>query len=39
MARKILQREGNEKGKSILKTMGIEISPDGNLKIKEEPVM
>jgi nitroimidazol reductase NimA-like FMN-containing flavoprotein (pyridoxamine 5'-phosphate oxidase superfamily) len=39
MAGKILQREGNEKAKSILETMGIEISSDSSLKIKEEPIM
>jgi hypothetical protein len=39
IARKILQREGNEKARSILETMGIEISSDNSLKIKEEPVM
>jgi hypothetical protein len=39
MARKILQREGDEKAKAILETMGIAISSDGSLKIKEEPVM
>ena len=39
MAGKILQREGNEKARSILETMGIEISSDNSLKIKEEPVM
>lgn len=39
MAGKILQREGNEKARSILETMGIEISSDSSLKIKEEPVM
>jgi hypothetical protein len=39
MARKILQREGDEKAKAILETMGIAISSDSSLKIKEEPVM
>jgi hypothetical protein len=39
IAGKILQREGIEKAKDILDTMGIEISSDSSLKIKQEPVM
>lgn len=39
IAGKILQREGIEKAKAILDTMGIEISSDSSLKIKQEPVM
>ena len=39
IAGKILQREGVEKAKAILDTMGIEISSDSSLKIKQEPVM
>jgi uncharacterized protein len=39
MARKILQREGDEKAKAILETMGRAISSDSSRKIKEEPVM
>ena len=39
IAGKILQREGIEKAKDILDTMGIEISSDSSLKIKQEPIM
>src|SRR5919201_4210743 len=39
MARKIIEREQNEHAKAILEIMGIEILSDGNLKIKEEPLM
>ena len=39
IAGKILQREGIEKAKDILDTMGREISSDSSLKIKQEPVM
>jgi len=39
IAGKIVQREGIEKAKAILDTMGIEISSDSSLKIKQEPVM
>jgi uncharacterized protein len=39
IAGKILQREGIEKAKAILDTMGIEILSDSSLKIKQEPVM
>src|SRR6187200_945984 len=37
IAGKIVQREGIEKAKAILDTMGIEISSDSSLKIKQEP--
>jgi uncharacterized protein len=39
IARNIFEREGKEHSKSILRIMGIEISSNGNLKIKEEPIM
>ena len=39
MARNILSREGGKRAKDILDIMGIDILADGNLKIKEEPVM
>ncbi|MFL6457728.1 MAG: pyridoxamine 5'-phosphate oxidase family protein [Nitrososphaeraceae archaeon] len=39
MARNIIKREGEENATDILNIMGIEILPDGNLNIKEEPIM
>lgn len=39
MAMKILGRERNEQAKVILEIMGIEILSDGNLKIRQEPVI
>jgi len=39
MARNILSREGGKRAKDILDIMGIDILADGNLKIREEPLM
>jgi uncharacterized protein len=39
IARNIVEREGKEYSKYILRIMGIETSSNGNLKIKEEPLM
>jgi nitroimidazol reductase NimA-like FMN-containing flavoprotein (pyridoxamine 5'-phosphate oxidase superfamily) len=40
MARNIIEREGLENAKAIIRTMGIDINADdGSLYVKEEPVM
>ncbi|MFY9796854.1 MAG: pyridoxamine 5'-phosphate oxidase family protein [Candidatus Nitrosopolaris sp.] len=39
MARNIVDREGGKRAKDILDIMGINILTDGNLKIREEPLM
>jgi hypothetical protein len=39
MARNIIQREGVNDARRILKIMGIEIMDDGELKVIKEPVM
>jgi nitroimidazol reductase NimA-like FMN-containing flavoprotein (pyridoxamine 5'-phosphate oxidase superfamily) len=39
IARNVIKREGEENATDILNMMGIEILPDGNLNIKEEPIM
>jgi nitroimidazol reductase NimA-like FMN-containing flavoprotein (pyridoxamine 5'-phosphate oxidase superfamily) len=39
MARNIVDREGKKRAKEILDIIGIDILPDGNLKIREEPSM
>lgn len=40
MARNIIEREGLENAKAIIRTMGIDIKDDdGSLYVKEEPVM
>ncbi len=40
MARNIIEREGLENAKAIIRTMGIDIkADDGSLYVKEEPVM
>jgi predicted FMN-binding regulatory protein PaiB len=39
MARNIVDREGGKRAKDILDIMGIDILTDGNLKIREEPLM
>jgi uncharacterized protein len=39
MARNILSREGGKRAKDILYIMGIDILADGNLKIREEPLI
>jgi uncharacterized protein len=39
MARNILSRDGGKGAKDILDIMGIDILTDGNLKIREEPLM
>src|ERR671933_1962738 len=39
MARSILEREGKEHAEAILDIMGIDLLPDSNLKIKNEPLM
>ena len=39
IARSIIEREEKAQSKSILDIMGIEILPNGNLKIKKEPLM
>jgi hypothetical protein len=35
----IIKRKGEKNATDILDIMGIEISSDGNLNIKEEPIM
>ena len=39
MARNIVQREGEDNAKRILKIMGIEIMDNGELKVTKEPIM
>lgn len=39
MARNIVQREGEDNAKRILKIMGIEITDKGELKVTKEPIM
>lgn len=39
MARNIVQREGEDNSKRILKIMGIEITDKGDLKVTKEPIM
>src|ERR671932_2105960 len=39
IAGNIIKREGRENAIEILNIMGIEILPDGNLNLKEEPIM
>jgi uncharacterized protein len=39
MAKHIIEREGKQYAETILNTMGISISPDGHLIIREEPLM
>jgi nitroimidazol reductase NimA-like FMN-containing flavoprotein (pyridoxamine 5'-phosphate oxidase superfamily) len=39
MARHIVEREEKQYAETILNTMGISISPDGRLIIREEPLM
>jgi hypothetical protein len=40
MARNIIEREGLENAKAIIRTMGIDINADdGSLYVKEEPMM
>lgn len=39
MARNIVDREGKKRAKEILDIIGIDILPDGNLKIREVPSM
>lgn len=39
IAGNIIKREGKENAIDILDIMGIEILPDGNLNLKEEPIM
>lgn len=39
MARNIVQREGEDNSKRILKIMGIEITDKGELKVTKEPIM
>jgi hypothetical protein len=40
MARNIIEREGIENAKAIIRTMGIEVTTDDtSLYVKEEPVM
>ena len=39
IAGNIIKREGKENAINILDIMGIEILPDGNLNLKEEPIM
>lgn len=39
MARNIVQREGEDNAKRILKIMGIEIMDNGELRVTKEPIM
>jgi hypothetical protein len=39
MARNIVQREGEDNAKRILKIMGIEIMDNGELRVTKEPTM
>ncbi len=39
MARNIIEREGKDKAKEILDIMGVEITLNGSLRVKEEPLM
>ena len=39
MARNIIEREGKDQAKAVLNIMGIEMTPNGTLKVKEEPLM
>jgi hypothetical protein len=39
IAKNIIEREGKEQAKTSLNIMGIEILPNGDLKIREEPLM
>jgi predicted FMN-binding regulatory protein PaiB len=39
MAKHIIEREEKQYAETILNTMGISISPDGRLIIREEPLM
>ena len=39
MARNIVQREGEDNAKKILKIMGIEVIDNGELKVTKEPIM
>jgi hypothetical protein len=39
MAKNILEREGKEQARKILDLMLIEISADGDLRIREQPSM
>jgi hypothetical protein len=39
VAGNIIKREGKENAIDILNIMGIEILPDGNLNLREEPIM
>jgi hypothetical protein len=39
MAKHIFKREEKKFAEAILNTMGISISPDGQLIIREEPLM
>lgn len=39
IAKHIIEREGKQYAETILNTMGVSISPDGRLIIREEPLM
>jgi len=39
MAKSIIEREGLENARSVLAIMGVEVSVDGSLQIKQDPVM
>ena len=39
MARNIIEREGKDQAKEILDIMGVEITLNGSLRVKEEPLM
>lgn len=39
MAKNIIEREGRESARPVLAIMGIEVAADGNLRIKQDPVM
>jgi nitroimidazol reductase NimA-like FMN-containing flavoprotein (pyridoxamine 5'-phosphate oxidase superfamily) len=39
MAKNIIEREGLESARPVLAIMGMEVAADGNLRIKQDPVM
>jgi hypothetical protein len=39
IARNIIEREGKGQAKAILDIMGVEITLNGSLRVKEEPLM